>query len=165
MAKSKKSTKSNSKKSIKSNQKTKNHVIDLGKLHCHLQLEDEIKKLHNLTGQEIKLLVEDFRRIKKVEKEEEAELMAVKHFEKKLQELLGNIVYLDGYIKQIEDGQSMLRINPSVKALGTQLVTNIEELEKLSESMLSEEKKILHLAKNVKQLLSRAKKYQTIIFG
>jgi len=78
---------------------------------------------------------------------------------------LENIVFLDGYIKQIEDGQSMLRIDPSVKALGTKLVTNIVEVEKLSESMLSEEKKILHLAKNVKQLLSKAKKYQTIIFG
>jgi len=153
------------KKPAKSKQKTKKHVIDLGKHHEHLKLGAEIKKLHQLTDQERKLLVEDFKRIKKVEKEEEAELLAIRHFEKKLQELLENIVFLDGYIKQIEDGQSMLRIDPSVKALGTKLVTNIVEVEKLSESMLSEEKKILHLAKNVKQLLSKAKKYQTIIFG
>ncbi len=160
MAKAKKPIKSKNK-----SKKGKGHVIDLGQHHEHLDLGAEIKKLHELSEQERKLLVEDFKRIKKVEKEEEAELMAIRHFEHKLQELLENIVYLDGYIKQIEEGQSMLRINPSVKALGSKLVNNIVEVEKLSESMLNEERKILHLAKNVKQLLSKAKKYQTIIFG
>lgn len=141
------------------------HVINFGRYHEHLQIGEEIKKLHQLTEEEKKLLTEDFKRIKKVEKEEEAELAAIKHFEKKLQELLANVVYLDGYIQQIEDGQSMLRINPSVKELGNKLVENIEEIEKLSESMLSEEKKILGLAKHVRQILFKAKKYQSIIFG
>lgn len=158
MVKNKKASSSKTKKREKS-------IIDFGRFHEHLQLEEEIEKVHELTEEEVRLLVEDFKKIKKIEQKEEAELTAVRHFEKKLQELLEGIVYLDGYIRQIEEGTSMLRINPSVKALGDRLVQNIGEVEKLSESMLTEEKKILGLAKHVRQLLIKAKKYQKVIFG
>jgi len=139
--------------------------IDLGKYHRHLRLGEEIQKLHKLTEAEKNLLIDDFKKIRKVEKEEQAELGAIKHFEKKLQELMESIIYLEGYILQIEQGHSMLRINPSVKLLGSKLVDSIEEVEKLSRSMLDEEKKIMGLAKNVKQILAKAKSYQNIIFG
>lgn len=157
---------SNSKKSSTlKRKKEKKLVINFGKFHEHIKIGEEIKKMHELTEEEKKLLIEDFKKIKKVEKEEQAELAAIKHFEKKLQELLENVVFLDGYIQQIEEGNSMLKINPSVKELGNELVKNIEEVEKLSTSILTEEKKILGLAKHVRQILFKAKKYQTIIFS
>lgn len=145
--------------------KEKKVVIDFGKFHEHVQIGEEIKKLHELTEEERRLLIEDFKKLKRVEKEEEAELEAIKHFERKLQELIADIVYLEGYIQQIEEGNSMLRINPSVKELGNELVEDISEVEKLSTSMLDEERKMLGLAKHIKQVLNKAKKYQNIIFG
>lgn len=144
--------------------KTRKHVINFGKFHEYVQV-GEIKKLHELTEEEKDLLIKDFKNIKKVEKEEEAELTAIRYFEKKLQELIENVVYLEGYIQQIEEGTPMLKVNTSVKELGDKLVGNIREVETLSGSMLSEEKKILGLAKHIKQILDKAKKYQNIIFG
>ncbi len=143
----------------------KKHVINFGKFNEHLQIGGEIKKLHELTETEKKFLIEDFKKLKKLEKEENAELKAIKHFEKKLQELTSNLVYLEGYIQQIEDGNSMLKINPSVKVLGNKLVENIDEVEQLSSSILNEEKKIIGLARHVDQVLNKAKKYQRLIFS
>lgn len=145
--------------------KEKKVVIDFGKFHEHAQIGEEIKKLHELTEEERRLLIEDFKKLKRVEREEEAELEAIKHFEGKLQELISDIVYLEGYIQQIEEGNSMLRINPSVKELGNELVEDMSEVEKLSTSMLDEERKMLGLAKHIKQVLNKAKRYQNIIFG
>lgn len=164
MSPAKKSSASKSKKERKV-EKEAEHIINFGRFHEYAQIGEEIEKLHKLTEEEKRLLIDDFKKIKKVETEEEAELEAIRHFEKKLQELLENIVYLDGYVQQIEEGNSMLRINPSVKELGNKLVGSIEEIEKLSQSMLDEEKKILGLAKHVRQVLSKAKKYKSIIFG
>lgn len=152
------------KSNAKSKQK-KGYLIDFGKYHEHIQSGENVEKLHQLTEEERRLLMDDYKKIKKVEKEEESELAAIKNFEKRLQELVECIVYLEGYIQQIEEGNSMLRINPSVKELGSNLVTKMEEVEKLSESMLNEEKKILGLAKHVNNILSKAKKYQGVIFG
>lgn len=146
------------------NKKEKKQVINFGKFHEYAQAGEEVKELYELTKEERKLLVEDFKKLNKVEKDEEVELEAIKHFEKKLQELIENIVYLEGYIQQIEDGNSMLKINPSVKELGHELAENIKEIEKLSASMLDEEKKKLRLAKHIKQVLTKAKRYHDIIF-
>ena len=145
--------------------KGKGPLVSFGKFHEYVQLGEDIEEAHELTEKEKALLIQDFKSIKKIEKEEVAELEAIKHFEKKLQELIGDVVYLEGYIQQIESGNSMLKINTSVKELGTKLTKNIEEIENLSGSILDEERKILDLAKHVKQILGTAKKYQKAIFG
>lgn len=145
--------------------KEKKYVINFGKFHEHVQFGKEIKKLHELTEKERKLLIEDFRKAKQIEKEEGTELAAIKLFEKKLQKLIENVVYLEGYIQQIEQGNPMLKINTSVKELGNELVKNTKEVEKLSGSMLKEERKMLGLAKHIKKLLDKAKRFQDIIFG
>lgn len=145
--------------------KKKKLAIEFGKFHEYAQTGDEVEIAHELAEEEKRLLMEDFIRINKIEKEEEAELKAIKHFEKKLQDLIENVVYVEGYIEEIKEGHSMLKVNPSVKELGHKLAENIEEVEKLSKSMLNEEKKIFGLAKHVKQVLSKAKHYQSIIFG
>jgi hypothetical protein len=144
--------------------KPKKHVINFGKFHDQVHLEGEVKELHELTQEEKNLLVGDFKKLVKLEKEEEGELKAIKHFEKELQQLIENVVYLEGYIQEIENGHSMLKLNTSVKELGNKLDDNIKEVEKLSSSLLIEEKKILGLAKHVRQILSKAKKYHGIIF-
>ena len=152
-------------KSSKKESAKEQHIIDFGKFHEYAQTGEEIEKIHELTEQEKNLLIDDFKKIQKVEKEEEVEVTAIKHFEKKLQELIENVVYLEGYIQQIEEGNPMLKINLSVKELGGKLVKNIGEVEKLSTSILGEEKKILGLAKHISQVLTKAKRYQSLIFG
>jgi hypothetical protein len=143
----------------------KKHAISFGKFHEYVQIEEDIKEAHELTEKEKTLLIDDFKKLKKLEKEEEAELEVIRNFEKKLQELIRNVVYLEGYIQQIEDGNAMLKVNASVKELGTKLAKNIEDVEKFSASILNEEKKILGLAKHVKRILNTAKKYQNTILG
>ncbi|HLC96390.1 MAG TPA: hypothetical protein VJH97_03650 [Candidatus Nanoarchaeia archaeon] len=143
----------------------KENVIRFGKYHEHVQIDGVIKEAHELTEKEKSYLIQDFKRVKKLEKAEEAELKAIKHFEKKLQELIENVVFLDGYIQQIEEGNTLLKINGSVKELGARLNENIDEVEKLSQSVLDEERKILGLAKHVRHILEKAKRYQALIFG
>ena len=140
-------------------------AIKFGKYHEYVQTEDNIKKVHDLTIKEKKLLMDDFKKLKKMENEEIKELEVIRNFEKKLQELIENVVYLEGYIQQIEEGNSMLKINASVKELGAKLAKNIEEVETLSQSILNEENKMVGLAKHVKQILGTAKKYQNTILG
>jgi uncharacterized protein YoxC len=139
--------------------------IKFGKFHEYVQFEDQVKELHDLTEKEKNLLVQDFKKLKKIEKEEEAELKALKHFEKRLQDLIENVVYLEGYVQQIEEGNAMLKVNTSVKELGERLTRNMEEVEELAGSILDEEKKIMGLAKHIKQVLGKAKNFQKVIFG
>src|SRR3989344_7221179 len=139
-------------KSSKKESAKEQHIIDFGKFHEYVQTGEEIEKIHELTEQEKNLLIDDFKKIQKVEKEEEVELTAIKHFEKKLQELIENVVYLEGYIQQIEEGNTLLKINGSVKELGARLNENIDEVEKLSQSVLDEERTILGLAKHVRHI-------------
>lgn len=153
------------KSSKKGKREGKNGSIKFGKYHEYVKIEENLKEAHDLTEKEKKLLIDDFKKLKKLEKEEAHELEVIKHFEKRLQELIENVVYLEGYIEQIEQGNSMLKINASVKELGAKLVKNIEEVEKMSQSILDEEKKMMGLAKHVKQILNTAKKYQDAIFG
>ena len=149
----------------KKSTKSKTHVINFGKFHEHIQLDKKIKTLHKLAEEEKKLLIKDFKEVKGIEKEWGDELGVIRHFEEKLQSLIENVVYLEGYIQQIEDGNSMLKINPSVKELGTKLEKNIEEVEKFSSSLRKEEEKILELAKHVKHILIKAKRYLNVIFN
>lgn len=152
-------------KPSKQEKESKKHVIDFGKFYENLSSEEGAKKLHELTEEEKQLLIEDFKAVREVEKEEESEIIATKHFEERLKELIDSIVYLDGYIQQIEDGNSMLKINNSVKELGEKLVASMQEVEKLSTSMLDEDKKRSGLAKHINQVLSKAKKYHEILFS
>jgi hypothetical protein len=150
---------------VKKNARSKKIVIRFGKYHDEVKLGQDIKELHELTEEERELLVRDFNRLKGIEKEEITELSAVRHFEQRLQSLIESVVYLEGYIQEIEEGHEMLRINPSVKELGAKLSANIKDVEKLSASMLSREKKMLGLAKHVNKILSKAKRYERVIFG
>jgi hypothetical protein len=68
-------------------------------------------------------------------------------------------------VQQIEEGNAMLKVNTSVKELGEKLAKNMEEVQGLAGSILGEEKKIMGLAKHIKEILGKAKKYQKVIFG
>lgn len=145
--------------------KPKKDKIDFGRFHAHVQLGGQLKKTHSVLEEEKKLLIKDFKQFKKIEKDVDVEKEAIEHFEKKLRELIKNVVYIEGYIQQIEEGNEMLKVNTSVKELATQLSGNIKEVEELSSSLLKEEESMLSLAKHIKQILNKAKKYQEEIFG
>ena len=144
----------------------KKDVINFGKHHQHIQAEEgDAETAHEVLEKEKELLINDFKQVKKIEHDVDVEKKALKYFEEKLQALIKNIVYIEGYVQQIESGNEMLKINPSVKELGSQLAASIEEVEKLSSSLLNEEKKVLGLAKHVKAVLKKAKEYQNKIFS
>lgn len=142
----------------------KRKAVNFGKFHEYVCIGD-VEQAHELTRKEEELLIADFRKARAIEKKEEAELKAVRHFEQKLQELIANVVYLEGYMQQIEEGNSMLKINPSVKELGAKLTKNMGEVEELSRSILHEEQRVMGLAKHVKKILAKARKYHGLIFG
>ena len=145
--------------------KKQKHVIDFGKFYSYIQIEGKPKQAHDVIEEEKELLIKNFKQLKKAEHGVDVEEKAIKYLEKKLQELIKNVVYIEGYVQQIESGNEMLKINPSVKELATNLSQNIEEVEKLSSSLLEEEKKALGLAKHIKQILDKAKSYQKKVFG
>jgi len=144
---------------------SKKHVIDFGKFHEYIQVGGKPEPAHEVIEKERVLLVKDFKQVKKIEHDVDIEKKALAYFEEKLQELIKSVVYIEGYVQQIETGNEMLKINPSVKELASQLGENIDEVEKLSSSLLDEERKVLDLAKHVKNILDKAKKYQSQIFG
>src|SRR3989338_3232501 len=123
----------------KKQNKAELHLEDIKK--C-IDTEDD-DGVYNLLEEEKNLLIKDFREVKKIEAEENAEAAALKHFEAKLQELIKTIIYLEGYVHEIKSGNEMLKINPSVKELGVKLKDLIEEVGVLSKSIMHEEKKIM----------------------
>ena len=137
------------------------HLEDIKK--C-IDTEDD-DGVYNLLEEEKKLLIKDFREVKKIEAEENAEATALKHFENKLQELIKTVIYLEGYVQEIKGGNEMLKINPSVKELGLKLKGLIEEVSVLSKSITQEEKKIMEFAKDIKSLLKKANEFNNLIFG
>ena len=141
----------------------KKQVISFGEYSNYVKVGGKAKEMHELLEKEKELLIKDFKTIQKIEKEENIEEKAVKHFEAKIQQLLETISYLEGYSIEIESGNEMLKHSESVTKLGEKLARGMEEVELLSKSMLDEEKKILELAKCVKQILDQARKCKNII--
>ncbi|MCK4521828.1 MAG: hypothetical protein KAU20_04595 [Nanoarchaeota archaeon] len=145
--------------------KNKGPIIDLGEFHTSVYTDIELKRLHKLIDKEKDFLIKDFKKVGNIKEEEDIEKKAIKNFEKKLQSLIETTVYLEGYINEIKSGNEMLKINTSVKHLGNKLIKNINEVEKLSSSMMKEEEKMLKFAKHIKNILKKAKNYQKQVFG
>lgn len=141
----------------------KKHTINLGEYPEYVSLGNKVDAAHELLEEEKKLLVEDYQKIKQLEKEEGIEEEAIKHFEKKLHSLIKIVVELEGYVQEIESGNAILKHNRSVEELGKQLSVSIEEVEQFSQSILEEESKILGLAKRIKNILIKAKRFQEIM--
>ena len=139
-------------------------VIDFGEFADYAQVNDNTKKVHELLDQEKDLIIKDYRELKKVKEAEDVEEKAISHFEKKLRELMTIIAYLEGYVQEIEAGNSMLKHNNSVRNLGEKLSSLTEEVKGLSKSILEEEEKMVKLAKHVQIILGKAKKIQELVF-
>ncbi len=141
----------------------KKRSIHLGDYPEYVSLGNKVDAAHELIEEEKRLLVDDYKRIKQLKKEENAEEEAIKHFEKKLHSLIKVVVELEGYTQEIEEGNAILKHNRSVEELGKQLSVSIDEVEKFSQSILDEESKILKLAKRIKSILTKAKRFQELI--
>ena len=138
------------------------HTIDFGENHGHASV-DEVKRVHRLLDEEKRLIVQDYLEVKKLEEEENIEAIAIDHFEELLQAILKTITYMEGYIKQLKDGDTMLKADDNVKQLANELKKLSSELEPLSKSLVREEEKRTQLAKHVKIILEKARKYQDLI--
>lgn len=141
----------------------KKQTIHLGNYPEYVSLGDKIDTVHELLEEEKKLLSDDYKKLKQLESKEDAEEKAIKHFEEKLQALIKTVVELEGYIQEIDEGNAMLKHNRSVEELGKQLAKSMGEVEQFSQSIIEEESKILGLAKRIKSILSKAKKFQDIM--
>ena len=141
----------------------KKHIINLGEYPEYVSLGNKVDAAHELLDEEKALLIEDFKKIKQLEKEDDIEEKAIKHFEEKLHALIKTVVEFEGYIQEIESGNAILKHNRSVEELGRQLEKSIEEVEKFSQSIIEEESRILGLAKRIKNILTKAKRFQEII--
>lgn len=141
----------------------KKHTIHLGDYPEYVSIEDKVDAAHELLEEEKMLLVDDYAKLKELEKSESIEQEAIKHFEKKLHTLVKTVVQLEGYIQEIQDGNALLKHNRSVEELSKQLSESIADVEQFSRSILDAERNILGLAKRIKNILGKAKQFQDII--